>query len=204
MQCRYFIMALILAVVVPASGREARASGRFHYGCEWGIQTGIVNSLDCRFISYEGYLVNYQTTDYGVHVNGMVTAFAGYDVLRRVNLSVHTGYLGLADGERGVPVTLRLTTYLSASPGEKGSSVFAEGGISITRDVPVSRLYRLGYSFRARLADFLALDLNAGLQISYSHPIIYDKYSGHVISFDEIAHLKNFNGGLFITAALVF
>lgn len=198
------ILFLTALTFLLASRTDSDARG-FRFGAEWGISPQIYSNTEARFISDDGYLIDYHRESVGFHVNGTVCGFVGYDIARRFCLTVHSGYMGLmAGGCRGVPLTLRIASYLSDNPGITGSSVFIEGGVLFRPDVPVSSLGKLAYSYRFNLARFLSLDFNAGAQISFSYPSIYDKYSGQIIGYDRISFMKNINGGLFFSVALLF
>ncbi|MDD6253737.1 MAG: hypothetical protein ACI3ZO_01065 [Candidatus Cryptobacteroides sp.] len=203
MQSGRFI-SVLTALLLLVSSPDLAARG-FRFGVEWGISPQLYSNTEARFIADDGYLVDYHRESIGFHVNGSIAGFVGYDVARRLCLSIHSGYMGLTEGNnRGVPLTLRLTSYLSENPGITGSSLFVEGGAFFRSDVPVSGLGKMAYSYRFNLAPFLFLDFNAGAQFSFSHPSVYDKYAGQTIEYDRIAFMRNVNVGLLFSIALLF
>ena len=207
MRKKLFILFVLVTASLfpehPAHCRSRNGSG-FRYGLEWGMQMPAVTGFDCSFITAEKYLVSEKELKYGHHINGIVSGFVGYDVIRRLNISLFAGYEGLTKGERGFGSSLRGTAHLSGNPGVSGSSVFLEGGVFWRDGHDLSETAKAGYSHRINLISFLALDINCGICLSSSHPDVYDKYSGCMVTKENLGHLRNIAVGPFLTVALVF
>lgn len=123
---------------------------------------------------------------------------------KRLGLYVRSGYMGLQKEECVVPVLLRSSFALSRSGVEKHGSIYIEGGCGLQKSKPVSAVTGTGYVYRLRLSEKLALDLNGGLRISYSHPDVYDKYAERKVPKESLGQSKILNIGLALTIALVF
>lgn len=123
---------------------------------------------------------------------------------KRLGLYVRSGYMGLQKGESVVPVLLRSSFALSRSGVEKHGSIYIEGGCGLQKSKPVSAVTGTGYVYRLRLSEKLALDMNGGLRISYSHPDVYDKYAEQKVPKESLGLSKSLNIGLALTIALVF
>ena len=184
-------------------GREHSKIPGLEYGVEWGLQMPVVTKLDCSFLTSDRYRVTLDEIKVGNHVNGMISAFAGYNAFKRINTYLSVGYTGLTKDDRGVFTSLR-GTYCISSPGggDAGSRVFAEGGIFKRKGHRTSVLVKAGYGYRAAFSRSLALDIRCGVMSSRSHPDIYDVYSRCTVSRENMKSLRNVNIGPFLTLAV--
>ena len=182
---------------------KAGARASFRYGMEWGVNSAILVGSHSSYISGEGYLVDSRSLDFRSHINGEVMGLIGLEY-KRLGLYVRSGYMGLQKEECVVPVLLRSSFALSRSGVEKHGSIYIEGGCGLQKSKPVSAVTGTGYVYRLRLSEKLALDLNGGLRISYSHPDVYDKYAERKVPKESLGQSKSLNIGLALTIALVF
>lgn len=199
-QLRLILACLTLTFPLLTKAGE-RAS--FRYGMEWGVNSAILVGSHSSYISGEGYLVDSRSLDFRSHINGEVIGLIGLEY-KRLGLYVRSGYMGLQKEECVVPVLLRSSFALSRSGVEKHGSIYIEGGCGLQKSKPVSAVTGTGYVYRLRLSEKLALDLNGGLRISYSHPDVYDKYAERKVPKESLGQSKSLNIGLALTIALVF
>ena len=199
-QLRLILACLVLTFPLLTKAGE-RAS--FRYGIEWGVNSAILVGSHSSYISGEGYLVDSRSLDFRSHINGEVMGLIGLEY-KRLGLYVRSGYMGLQKEECVVPVLLRSSFALSRSGVEKRGSIYIEGGCGLQKSKPVSAVTGTGYVYRLRLSEKLALDLNGGLRISYSHPDVYDKYAERKVPKESLGQSKSLNIGLALTIALVF
>lgn len=199
-QLRIILACLTLTFPLLTKAGE-RAS--FRYGLEWGVNSAILVGSHSSYISGEGYLVDSRSLDFRSHINGEVMGLIGLEY-KRLGLYVRSGFMGLQKGESVVPVLLRSSFALSRSGVEKHGSIYIEGGCGLQKSKPVSAVTGTGYVYRLRLSEELALDLNGGLRISYSHPDVYDKYAERKVPKESLGQSKSLNIGLALTIALVF
>lgn len=199
-QLRLILACLSLTFPLLTKAGE-RAS--FRYGMEWGVNSAILVGSHSSYISGEGYLVDSRSLDFRSHINGEVMGLIGLEY-KRLGLYVRSGYMGLQKEECVVPVLLRSSFALSRSGIEKHGSIYIEGGCGLQKSKPVSAVTGTGYVYRLRLSEKLALDLNGGLRISYSHPDVYDKYAERKVPKESLGQSKSLNIGLALTIALVF
>lgn len=199
-QLRLILACLALAFPLLTKAGE-RAS--FRYGMEWGVNSAILVGSHSSYISGEGYLVDSRSLDFRSHINGEVMGLIGLEY-KRLGLYIRSGYMGLQKGESVVPVLLRSSFALSRSGVEKHGSIYIEGGCGLQKSKPVSAVTGTGYVYRLRLSEKLALDMNGGLRISYSHPDVYDKYAERKVPKESLGQSKSLNIGLALTIALVF
>lgn len=199
-QLRLILACLTLTFPLLTKAGE-RAS--FRYGLEWGVNSAILVGSHSSYISGEGYLVDSRSLDFRSHINGEVMGLIGLEY-RRLGLYIRSGYMGLQKGESVVPVLLRSSFALSRSGVEKYGSIYIEGGCGLQKSKPVSAVTGTGYVYRLRLSEKLALDMNGGLRISYSHPDVYDKYAERKVPKESLGLSNSLNIGLALTIALVF
>lgn len=196
------IILTCLALTFPLLTKAAERAS-FRYGLEWGVNSAILAGSHSAYISGEGYLVDSRSLDFRSHINGEVMGLIGLEY-RRLGLYIRSGYMGLQKGESVVPVLLRSSFALSRSGVEKHGSIYIEGGCGLQKSKPVSAVTGTGYVYRLRLSEKLALDLNGGLRISYSHPDVYDKYAEQNVPKESLGLSNSLNIGLALTIALVF
>ena len=198
-------LRLILACFALTFPLLTKAGERasFRYGMEWGVNLAILVGSHSSYISGEGYLVDSRSLDFRSHINGEVMGLIGLEY-KRLGLYVRSGYMGLQKGESVVPVLLRSSFALSRSGVEKHGSIYIEGGCGLQKSKPVSAVTGTGYVYRLRLSEKLALDMNGGLRISYSHPDVYDKYAERKVPKESLGLSNSLNIGLALTIALVF
>lgn len=196
------IILTCLALTFPLLTKAVERAS-FRYGMEWGVNSAILVGSHSSYISGEGYLVDSRSLDFRSHINGEVMGLIGLEY-RRLGLYLRSGYMGLQKGESVVPVLLRSSFALSRSGVEKHGSIYIEGGCGLQKSKPVSAVTGTGYVYRLRLSEKLALDMNGGLRISYSHPDVYDKYAERKVPKESLGLSNSLNIGLALTIALVF
>ena len=119
---RFILITLAAALLFPS---QMTGKG-FRWGLEWGASGICHSNTYCVYTADEGFIVEYRKLSNRMHVNGTLEGFVGIDFARRMNISLHSGYAGIADGERGVPLSLRPTLRLGRKPDAGGASIFAE------------------------------------------------------------------------------
>lgn len=196
------IILTCLALTFPLLTKAAERAP-FRYGLEWGVNSAILVGSHSSYISGEGYLVDSRSLDFRSHINGELMGLIGLEY-KRLGLYIRSGYMGLQKGESVVPVLLRSSFALSRSGVEKHGSIYIEGGCGLQKAKPVSAVTGTGYIYRLRLSEKLALDMNGGLRISYSHPDVYDKYAEQKVPKESLGLSNSLNIGLALTIALVF
>lgn len=204
MRCLRIIMALSLIFVSVGLHSEGLRGHRFHYGAEWGINSPMLVGIYNTYLSTEGYLVETKDLRFSGHVNGAVLGFVGYDLSPRFGMSLLGGYMGLRAGERAYPISLRGSFALGMNGLEEGGSIFVEAGAAFRHSVKPAPVGKIGYSYRCRLARNFAVDFNAAAIASFSHPKVFDKYSGKYAPAGNVGVSQSLNVGAIITVALVF
>lgn len=198
---RKIILITLAAALLSTS--EMMGKG-FRWGVEWGASGTFHSKTSCLYTTNDGYAVEYRKVSSRLHINAALEGFVGMDFARRLNISLRSGYAGIADGERGVPLSLRQALHFGKTPTSRGASVFMEGGLFFRKKADISSFAQIGTGWRTRLSEHIALDFNLGIRISSTHPDIFDKYSGKYMPKESIRELNCLNEGFFLSTALVF
>ena len=198
------ILVIVSALISACPDAGATRPVKFRYGAEWGIGVNMLSAINGSYITEEGYLVESDELKHSCHANGCVYAFAGAEISRSLGIRLYSGYMGLTRKERVIPVSMRILWNFNGNAAQTSSSMFAEAGAGFRKGFRTSAVGKLGYSYRYRLSGHAALELNAGGQVSYSHPYLYDKYSGHYVTEDKLGISRSLNAGIFMTIGLIF
>ena len=94
---RFILITLAAALLFPS---QMTGKG-FRWGLEWGASGICHSNTYCVYTADEGFIVEYRKLSNRLHVNGTLEGFVGIDFARRMNISLHSGYSGIADGEKG-------------------------------------------------------------------------------------------------------
>ncbi len=198
------ILIIFSALISVCPDADATRPVKFRYGAEWGIGVNMLSAINGSYITEEGYLVESDELKYSVHASGSMSAFAGVEISRSLGFRLYSGYMGLTRKEHVVPISMRILWNFNGNAAQTSSSIFAEAGAGFRKGFRPSAVGKLGYSYRCCLSEHVALELNAGWQVSYSHPYLYDKYSGHYVTEDKLGISKSLNAGIFMTIGLIF
>ena len=203
---RYLRTILVFCLIFVSVGlhSEGLRGHRFHYGAEWGVNSSILMGIYNTYLSSESYLVETKDLRLSAHVNGAVLGFVEYDFGQRFGMSILGGYMGLREGERAYPVSLRGAFALGKGGREEGGAVFVEAGVAFRHSVKPAPLAKVGYSYRCRLSGNFAVDFNAAAISSFSHPRVFDKYSGKYAPAANVGVSQSLNVGAILTVAFVF
>lgn len=174
---------------------------------EW---SGAFNSLyhfHHNYVNQEGS--RYDLRDYGLKVNfaGEVLVSLGFNVTDNLNLSLYSGYMGLPDQHRVVPLSIRGTWYFGKEPAENRWFAYADAGVGFRaseylRNL-VSPVAKAGFGYRIPLGAYANLDFFAGFQFCHFHPdILYP--DGSTVPPANIRRNNENVAGVRLGAALAF
>ena len=91
---RFILITLAAAILFPS---QMTGKG-FRWGLEWGASGICHSNAYCVYTADEGFIVEYRKISNRLHVNGTLEGFVGIDFAQRLNISLHSGYAGIADG----------------------------------------------------------------------------------------------------------
>lgn len=197
----YFILLFLTANA--AAGERA---GRIRYGIEWGYTGTVYESHDYAYLSDAGAMVAAAGHSLIFNSNGCFMAFAGYEFMGKTETDLVSGYVGVIQGRRVVPLMVRETYFFNGCRND-GIKVFAEGGACLSgtfRDKP-SWMGRAGAGYRVMLGDIPAMDLFISAHFVQDHPasVYASEYSYSVPKSDLRSSLSQY-AGISIGLALNF
>lgn len=194
----------LFAAEPEMSGKE-RGVVHFYYGLQWGISGNSYNSDISTYITDVQSLVQLKTINPFFHINGEIMASVGIDIGRRFNLEVAAGYAGIRKNLRFFPIEINGKYF--TRKGQGSGSYFQIGGGWGLCENPNHRYAcysRGGYGYRIDVGNGLAMDIKALMQVSYSHPDVYDKYTGEIVPFSNLRQSDSISLNTLVCLALIF
>lgn len=184
---RKLIVSLFL-IAAASLGCAAKSPGEraVTFGAEWGANMLFFQSSENVFLDEAGSRV--MTSDKGLplYTNGTLRCFAGIYLSDKVRLDLGTGFTGIADSRRAVPISLR-ANYLSGGRSSDGVTAFIDGGAGFsTLDKGlVGMLLSAGAGYRKWLCRGAGLSMMLNLRLATDHPgIISPNGSGFIPEAD--------------------
>ena len=147
---------------------------RFTLGAEWGYTQCMTQSRNYNFISEEGYRIFENSFAFKAHANAQVLAHIGYRLSEQAGLALYSGYMGMGEDNRLLPLMLRVS-YFPATDREDGLFAFGQGGVAWHVHATAGHMGWLGSvggGYRFRLAYNTNLDLLLGIKYLHDHPSI--------------------------------
>ena len=172
---------------------------------EWGITGTVYNVHDLHYTTLQGYHMEPRYTESGLHANGFVGLQAGITAGKRLQFDFCTGYYGLQDGVRSIPVGLRGTWHFRDRD-MSGMLAFAEGGIGFSDEnwKKNTDYVRAGTGYMLVLGAGVHLKLMLSGQLSLSHPIPYDPFDNIYVDPSRLTRSNRYSLGISVGTALGF
>lgn len=186
------ILLFVLALSVssygasPAGGAAGRGfASRLRGGVEWGYTQGVWHWYHYNYLTDAMARVDSKDGAFELHPGGHVYAYIGYQVGRRWELDALSGWAGVWEGRRIVPVDLRVTRYFSGLD-RNGVKAFVEAGEIISHNVAnsdfPSNIVKIGCGYRLMLTTRSAVDLSISVHRCIDHPAtVTDPRYGYLV-----------------------
>lgn len=187
--------------------RESRDMPLFTFGVESSYVLTFLNFSHFNFISADGDRRDLRASTSGALSNGQLLVGGGVNMSANWNLSLYTGYCGVYDNERLIPLTARLTWLSGDSPMKGRWLVFLGGGIgfnNLEKPENISVLGKIGAGRRVSLNRSVKLDFLIGLQETYTHPRAYESDVGNYVPAERLRRNDAFISAVTFGLALVF
>lgn len=171
--------------MLPAALAAAGWKDRIEYGTEWGYSATILNDYHYNYYS-EGYgsRIDSREREMTYKSNGHLYAFAGYRFTNWMSAGLRTGWIGVFEGRRVVPLTLAVN-FLPKGHGNDGFKLFADGGLCFGKRMPGKQILmaRAGAGQRIMLDRKFALDMSMSVQGVSDHPVdVFDPSRNESVS----------------------
>ncbi|MCR4860546.1 MAG: hypothetical protein K5910_07780 [Bacteroidales bacterium] len=146
----------------------------FRIGMEWGYSQCLLLDRSYNIISQEGYRIFEDYTRLDLKPNGVVMVQVGVDVLPKLNLALYSGYIGVGENNRLIPLLLR-ASFFPRTTWERGTFFFAQGGPAwhpLIRNDSLNMMAGGGAGWRVPLSEDCNLDLLLSVKYLWDHPRI--------------------------------
>lgn len=171
---------ILLLLSLLSCALSAQDKGRwydyFDYGVEWGYSGTFWDSFHYNYTSVDGARLDSRDDRLTFKSNGHLYGFVGARFARYFAADALVGWVGVYEGRRVVPVTLRGSVFFRGYDAD-GMKLFLEGGRCIAPSFSGKPIYiaKLGTGYRIMLESNFALDLALSLQAVHDHPLgVYD------------------------------
>jgi len=156
------------------------------FGCEWGMGVSYAKYHVFNYLYESGRRHQGSTLETGRRMNANFMAHVGYDLSRRVNLSLYTGHEGISDEMTVIPVTLRATVFPTGSE-KDGMLVYLDAGAGLDESSFHALLGRAGIGYRLALTEVTNLDFILSYRLALTRPELLDPDSRRPIAENRIA-----------------
>lgn len=166
----------LTALALCCTGRPAHSAAPLrglHGGVEWGYTQSFWHWYHYNYLTDAMARVNSEDSEFELHQGGHIYAYLGYQIGRRWELDLISGWAGVWDGRRVVPVDLRVTRFFSGLD-SNGFKAFLEAGEVISHNDASSELpsniIKLGGGYRIMITSRSSIDLAMSVHRCLDHP----------------------------------
>lgn len=181
-------LLISLIALIACTAARAQDIPLFEYGIEWGSTSTLFTSRHQNFTSDEGYRINENHSAWSFVSGGYFTVNLGFNVTHWLNVGINTGFAGIAEGRRAIPLTARATIYPKGIEND-GMLYFLDGGIGFTDyRVPSKQclLFAAGTGYHLELSRLVGLNFICKVRAAVDHPDIIDIDSGELVPVGRI------------------
>lgn len=172
-------MKRLIAVLsfLLASGSLACFAGspKLSLGVEWGYSVSFHNIRHFNYLDAEGSRIDVNDRFFKAGSNAGILASIGVNIAEKCNLSLCSGYLGVEDNIRIVPLLARFTVVPSGV--HKGGFILTldgGAGIDVLNTGRILPLADFGTGYRVGFDSGICLDFKFMLRGVYDNPSIFD------------------------------
>lgn len=186
-----------------AQGEPRSAYPKVTFGAEWSYTGTVLYGTHFNFFSHEGYRENITDCQSGYWNNAEALLHVGYNINHNWNISLYTGFCGLADIHNAIPISLRATYAFGKDSLMDRWLTFVDLGTGVSLgEAPQEILTgKLGGGYRLSLSRNTKLDFLMAIRTTYTHPTII--YGENVIPLDKVnrnsAVLASYSLGISLT-----
>lgn len=151
-------------------------------GLEWGTGSNIHSIHKYNYISSLGYRISELEQGADLYLNAEILLHAGVQIGRKFNISICSGYMGIADNFRTVPVLGRVDFHFRG---------VREDGIFLSLDmgkgfVQPCSMINAGAGYRTMIGNHSSIDFKLKLRETFSRPVIHDIEDGKPVPENRI------------------
>lgn len=173
---------LLISFLCLASASLRAQTFRANCGLEWGTGINIHSIHKYNYISSLGYRISEFEHGADLYLNAEILLRAGVQIGRKFNVSLCSGYMGIANDFRTVPVLGRLDFHF------KG---VREDGIYLSLDmgkgfVQPCYMINAGAGHRTMIGNHSSIDFKLKLRETFSRPVLHDIEDGKAVPESRI------------------
>lgn len=172
------ILSLICLAAIPANAQLLKPN----CGLEWGTGTNIYSAHRYNYISSLGYRTSEYEQGADFYLNAEILLRAGVQIGRKFNVSICSGYMGIAEDFRTVPV-LGMVDFHFKGVMEDGVYVSLNVGKGFVQ--PCS-LALAGVGYRTMIGRSSSIDFALKIRETFSRPVIRDIEDGQPVPENRI------------------
>ena len=185
MRCKLLILSVLAALIaaVPASAR------RFSFGVEGAIALNFASYNDIAYRTDMGYRVFDQAVRKETYPIGEVLGMATCNIGKMFRLSLLSGYCGLEQGLRMVPLELRGVVVFPQMT-RSGSGLYLQAGCGVAfplqQQFDAGALVRGGLGYSVNLNNLARINFGFTYRLVYFNPVILDPDTDDIIPRRDI------------------
>ena len=200
------ILAILLTLISFNNFVNAQKDrfSKYTFGVEWGYVATFQSGYRYIFFPPEGYRVDVRDNSFRLQSNADLYIHSGINLSRSWNLSLYTGYAGVGDIHKVLPVSIRVTRYFGKDPLSDRWFAFSDLGSGICFKRPVQEILtgKIGGGYRMSLSRYSKLDFIISARMTYTHPQI--TYDQEIISHDMVRRNNAYVSALSLGLGLTF
>lgn len=189
---RRLIISFLLILCAPVLAAAQNDMPLFEFGIEWGSTSTLYSSKHQNYTSDEGYRINETHSGWTFMGGGYFTVNLGVNATRWLNLGINTGFAGITEGRRAIPLTARATIYPKGMSND-GILCFFDGGVGFTDYRQPSKtctLLSAGTGYHFAFSRLMGMNLICKIRFAGDHPDIIDIDSGKTVPSGRIRENK--------------
>lgn len=204
---RHMILLLLLTMTCNAAAREHGWSpSHIRCGLEWGYTSSVFEGHRFGYVTDAGARVESADQSLIYNSNGHFISYVGIETGRKLETALTTGYIGIVQGRRVVPLTVRETFFLNGSR-QDGFKLFADGGLCFTGTFRHQQnwIVKTGAGYRLMLGEKPAVDFSLSVHGAFDHPkSVYIHENSYTVPIQDLKRSDRQYIGINISMALSF
>lgn len=204
---RTILILLFLVLAANASAREIGwCPNRLRCGIEWGYTATVFEGHVFGYVSDMGARVESEGSSLIYNSNGHFICYAGMEMGKRFETDLVSGYIGIVQGRRVMPLTLRETFFFKGCR-KDGFKIFADGGLCFTGSFRHQQnwIAKTGVGYRMMLGDKPAMDFSLSVHGAYDHPSsVYISEYSYPVPIQDLRKSDRQSVGIDLSIALSF
>lgn len=206
---RIHIALIFCLLAFPQTGFSQSSWKDFvEFGVEWGYSATYYEYYHYNYISgADGSRIDSKDSHLNYKSNGHLYAYAGIRPADFLSIDLRSGWAGVFEGRRVMPLTLEVN-FLPSGCNADGWKYSLEGGMLLTQSHMTGQYAYIAkalFARRVKLSDYLCLDMGVSLQAVADHPTdVYDKSRSEIVANGNLLRSDCYYSSLNFSIGLCF